>query len=315
LVMLALAARATDLWKAYGLHTQNGNQHGDTTQPLMKMLARLARAAARRRLLSSKPSRMPTAILALTLALLLLPLAFVIGVSFQPQRLIALPLHGLSLRWYQVVLSSTRWIDAAATSFEIAVIASAIALIVGYAAATLVRGAPPRARNALCVLFLGPQILPLIVLAVGVYGVFIKLGWIGDLPAVALAHAGVAVPYVFVNVLNGLARYNPRLDAAAASLGARNFTVLRRVKLPLLLPSIATAAAFAALTSLDELVITLFVSGGDVRTLPIIMYGAAVQDLSPELAVVGTLLIALVVGGALTGRLLLSTRTTRGLKP
>jgi ABC-type spermidine/putrescine transport system permease subunit II len=118
---------------------------------------------------------------------------------------------------------------------------------------------------------------------------------------------------VFVNVLNGLAKYNLRLDAAAASLGARGFTILRRIRLPLLLPAIAAGAAFAALTSLDELVITLFVAGPDVRTLPMMMYGAAIQDLSPQLAVVGTLLIALVMGGGLLGRVISSRLKTQDL--
>jgi len=316
LAMLALAARATDLWKAYGLPASpNRRLRDNSTRPILNALARLVRVAARHGLLGSKPSRIPTGVLLVTLVILLSPLIFVVGVSFQPQRLIALPLHGLSLRWYEVVLSSSRWIDAAAITLQIAVLAASIALVVGYTAAVLTRRASPGIRSGLCVLFLGPQILPLIVLAVGIYGVFIRLGWIGSWLAVAVAHASVAVPYVFVNVLNGLARYNSRLDAAAASLGARGWTIMRRVKLPLLLPSIATAAAFAALTSLDELVITLFVSGGDVQTLPIVMYGAAIQDLSPELAVVGTLLIVLVVGGALLGRLMLSSHTASPAHP
>jgi putative spermidine/putrescine transport system permease protein len=309
-VMLALAARATNLWKAFGLREEDTGKRKRAASRLLGMVARLAGAMARRGLLGQGKGRTPMVMLVLTLLVLLLPLAFVVGVSFQPQRMIVLPVHGFSLRWYAVVLSSTRWLDAAATSFEIAFLATAIALVVGYPMASTASRVQRGLRNALSALCLGPAILPLIVLAVGVYGVFTKLGWIGALPAVALAHAGLAVPYVFVNVLNGLSRYNPRLDAAAASLGARSITILRRIKLPLLLPSIAAAAAFAALISLDELVITLFISGAEVRTLPMVMYGAAVQDLSPELAAVGTLLIALVVGVTLAGRLFLFARTT-----
>jgi putative spermidine/putrescine transport system permease protein len=312
-VMLAIAAQATNIWKAYGLPTEDNGRSGFLAKPVLNFLSRLARWAARYRLFTSERSIVPSIALWLTLIILLLPLFFVVAVSFQPQRLIAIPTSDFSLRWYQVVLSSRSWVDAAVTSLEIAVLASAIALVIGYAAAVFARRVSPGVRNLLCVIFLGPQILPLIVLAVGLYGVFIKLDWIGVIPAVALAHAGVAVPYVFVNVLNGLAKYNSRLDAAAASLGARGFTILRRVRLPLLFPSIAAGAAFAFLTSLDELVITLFVAGSDVRTLPMVMYGAAIQDLSPQLAVVGSLLIALVVGGGLLGRAVSSRLKARGL--
>jgi putative spermidine/putrescine transport system permease protein len=310
LLILGIAARGTNLWEAYGLPTEASPRRNVMGKPILATVALFARWATRHGIIGSGPSRVPNVMLGISLVVLLLPLFFVVAVSFQPQRMIALPTNGLSLRWYQVVLSSTSWIDAAVTSLEVAAMATVLAVIIGYCAAVVVRKSSPQVRNLLCVLFLGPQILPLIVLAVGLYGVFIQLNWIGVLPAIAIAHAGVAVPYVFVNVLNGLARYNARLDSAAASLGARTPTILRRIKLPLLLPSIAAGAAFAALTSMDELVITLLISGMNVRTLPMVMYGAAIQDLSPQLAVVGTLLILLVIVGALLGRIAFSRRKT-----
>ena len=103
------------------------------------------------------------------------------------------------------------------------------------------------------------------------------------------------MPFAFVNIMNGLASYNHRLDLAAESLGARPLQRFRRVTLPLLSPAFATALAFSFIISLDELVLTLFVSGAEIRTLPIRMFGATRQNVSPELAAVGAILIVLVV--------------------
>jgi ABC-type spermidine/putrescine transport system permease subunit II len=130
------------------------------------------------------------------------------------------------------------------------------------------------------------------VLAIGVFGVYIKLGWVGKFWAVAMAHAMLALPYVFVNVLNGLMTYDERLDRAAESLGARPWQLLAWVRLPVLGSALGSAAAFAFLVSFDELVLTLFLGSFEFKTLPILMWSGANQGLSPELAVVGTLLIA-----------------------
>jgi ABC-type spermidine/putrescine transport system permease subunit II len=112
----------------------------------------------------------------------------------------------------------------------------------------------------------------------------------------------LAVPFVFVNILNGLARYDERLDAAAKMLGAAPIQVLLRVRLPLMAPAIATAAGFAFLTSVDEYLVTSFLAGPGLETLPLHFWAAASFDVSPALAVVGTLLMALVtlVGFAVT---------------
>jgi putative spermidine/putrescine transport system permease protein len=294
-IILLVSARVTNLWAAFGLSTLSAAPKRRRISGWTAGLTKWVGSVARRIPAWTARLHLSRIFLLITLVVLLLPLLFVVAVSFQSKRLISLPADGLSLRWYWVVLSDSQWIDATTTSVTIAILSTGIALVVGYVMATIVHASSHRLKITLSTLSLGPTILPIIVLAIGIYGVFLRLGWVGSTLALALAHASLAVPYVFINVLNGLAGYNPKLDSAASSLGANDVTRIRRVKIPLLMPAILTAAAFAFLLSMDELIVSLFIAGATIRTLPMVMYGAAVQNLSPELAVVGTLLIVLIV--------------------
>jgi ABC-type spermidine/putrescine transport system permease subunit II len=216
-------------------------------------------------------------------------------VSFQPLRLLALPTNGLSLNWYYTVLNKTEWYEAAANSLTIACLATLLAFVVGLFLATQARHAFGPVRAIITAISLGPIALPTIVLALGIYAVFVQLGWTGSIAALAVAHAVVALPYVFINMANGLAGYDTSLDQAASSLGARFWTAFRRVKVPMLRTSIVTACVLAFLISFDELIITLFLAGPELPTLPVRMWAATSQDISPELAVVGTLLTAVAI--------------------
>ena len=235
------------------------------------------------------------AVLALDLLVLLLPLVYVLLVSFQPLRLLALPKDGFSLHWYAVVLDKTEWYDATLNSLAVAAMATGIAFVIGLFLASQARRSSGVVRAVITLLALGPIALPTIVLALGLYAVFVQLGWTGNLAALAVAHAIVALPYVFINMANGLAGYDHSLDQAASSLGARPWTAFRRVKLPVLRTAIVTACVLAFLISFDELIITLFLAGPALPTLPVRMWAATSQNVSPELAVVGTLLTAAVL--------------------
>jgi len=309
--VLTLASRSIDHWSAFGIRTAfraRRPRRGRGGAWLASMMARFVRRAP----LQRHGGAVCLGALLLVLAVLNLPLLFVLAVSFQPLRMVALPTEGLSLLWYERVLTRSEWLDAAANSLQLAALSTVIALAIGYFLAVQVRMASPALRALLTALAIGPLALPHIVLAVGIYGVYLQLDLVGSRAAVAVAHAAVAVPYVFVNILNGLSGYDARLDAAAASLGARPWTALRRVRLPLLAPALVAAAALAFLVSMDELVVTLFTAGVYIQTLPLRMWAAATQNLSPELAVVGTLLVVLVLAGAALYALAVRRSARRG---
>lgn len=296
-VLFAIAARFVDLGMMFGVKRSaremaRGIRGREPRTALVTSgLARLASHLP----LQHHGVRIAQGFLALALLILLLPLVYVLLVSFQPLRLLALPTNGFSLNWYAAVLNKTEWYEAALNSLAIAALTTMFAFAAGLFLATRARREHSVLRTAITALALGPIALPVIVLALGIYAVFIQLGWTGSIVALAVAHTIVAVPYVFTNMANGLASYDGNLDQAASSLGARPWASFWRIKVPVLRTSIVTACVLAFLISFDELVITLFLAGPALPTLPVRMWAATSQNISPELAVVGTLLTLLVL--------------------
>lgn len=237
------------------------------------------------------------------------PFVYLIGMSFQPLPLLAFPTDQWSTTWYTQVFSDLQWKDAALQSLQIAVLATLIALAVGTFLALRTTKLRPFATRTVIATALLPLIVPSVMYATGIFNVFIKLDLIGNWIAIAVVHSVLAMPYVYVNVLNGLTSYDPRWDQAAESLGASPWRRLRKVTVPLLRPALITGAFLAALTSFEEFTVTLFMGGLTFQNLPLKYWVSAQQELSPALAVVGVLLTgftivvaALVVAGGYATR-------------
>ncbi|NSY14885.1 ABC transporter permease [Agrobacterium vitis] len=297
MVLLLVAAKFVDLAQMFGIKHQLKTDR-PRVSPSRQKTGRLTTAAARLAAglpLQHKGLAISYGFLVVNLLLLVLPLLYVIAVSFQPLRLLALPTNGFSLTWYYTAFNKQEWFIAGRNSLIIAFLATLLSVAVGFFLATRIRKAGKVTRLVITGVAIGPLTVPHIVLALGIYGVFLQMGWTGSIWALSVAHAVVALPYAFINLSNGLAGYDERLDTAAASLGARPLTSLRKVKFPLLKTSIFSAAAFGFLVSFDELIITLFIAGPALPTLPVRMWAATSQNISPELAVVGTVLILAVV--------------------
>jgi putative spermidine/putrescine transport system permease protein len=310
-ILLLIAAKYLDLVQMFGIKRQPHNDRPTratsrrSTGRLTAAIARIAAALP----LQHRSIALCHGFLIINLLLLVVPLIYVVVVSFQPLRLLALPTNGVSLTWYYTALNKPEWFIAGRNSLAVASIASVFSVAIGFFLATRIRAGGSIIRFIVSFFAIGPLAVPHIVLALGIYGVFLQLGWTGSIWALAIAHSVVALPYAFINLSNGLAGYDERLDTAAASLGARPLTSLRKVKFPLLKTSIWSAAAFAFLISFDELIITLFIAGPSLPTLPVRMWAATSQNISPELAVVGTVLILGVIVVFAATRLLERNRT------
>jgi putative spermidine/putrescine transport system permease protein len=150
-------------------------------------------------------------------------------------------------------------------------------------------------------LFLSPLIVPVIIVAIGIYYAFSHYGLIGSPLGLVLAHTCLAVPFVVTSVSASLAGLDRRLEQAAASLGATPLGTFRQVTLPLIRPGVLVGALFAFITSFDELVVALFLSGSGAVTLPRRMWDDLRFAIDPTIAAVSTLTIvltALLLGGA-----------------
>jgi putative spermidine/putrescine transport system permease protein len=231
---------------------------------------------------------------------LVIPTLIVIPLSFTDRASFAFPPKGWSLHYYQTFLTEPVWRDALLTSVKLALAVMALATVLGSAAAVaLVRARFP-GKSLINGLLLAPMIVPVIIIAVATFGVFLRWQLVGTFTGFLLAHTVLALPFVVVTVSSALRTFDDRLELAAASLGAPPLVRLRRVTLPLVLPGVLSGAVFAFVTSFDEVVVALYLQSPDMRTLPVRMYTSVTSETDPTIAaassvvlVVTTLLILL----------------------
>ena len=232
---------------------------------------------------------------------LVFPVFVVAPLSFSSARYLQFPPPGWSLQWYQNFLSREAWVSATWLSVQIGLATALLATLLGTAAALgLVRGRF-RGREAINAFIVSPLIVPGIIVAIGVYFFYARIQIIGSPVALALAHTALAIPFVVINVSATLEGFDERLEWAAMNLGANRWQTFRLVTLPIIRPGVFAGALFAFITSFDELIVALFVSGSGAVTLPRRMWESLRQEIDPTIAAVSTILIAasvLVLAGA-----------------
>lgn len=228
---------------------------------------------------------------ALVVVFLIVPVLVVVPISFSSSQYLEFPPRGFSLQWYQRFLDSVEWTGALWVSVQAGILATVLAGVLGTAAAlALARSRFP--GKAVVVGFLvSPLIVPVIVLAIALYGVYAKLKLVGSLTGLVLAHAALGLPYVIVTVAATLQRVDERLEHAALSLGATPWRAFRYVTLPLIRPGVIAGALLAFIASWDDVVIALFISGTRSGTLPKRMWEGLRSEIDPTIAAVSTLLV------------------------
>lgn len=221
---------------------------------------------------------------------LILPIFIVIPISFSSAKFLQFPPPGWSLQWYQAFLSSPSWMNALKTSATIAVPTTILATVLGAAAAlALIRSKFP-GSTLINAIIMAPLIVPVIIAACGIFAVFRIWGLIGTIGGLILAHTALAIPFVVVTVSASLRTVDRRLEQAARGLGASPVLAFRRITLPLILPGVLSGALFAFVTSLDEVIVSLFISTAQVRPLAVQMWSDVRGAIDPTIAAVSTLL-------------------------
>lgn len=232
---------------------------------------------------------------ALVLMFLVAPILVVIPLSFSAGSFFHFPLPGLSLRWYQDFFTSGNWLPAVWNSLVVGVSSTLIATILGTVAAFGFWRGRFWGRSFLFALLISPMVIPVIVVAVGVYLAFARVGLTDGLLGLCLAHAALGVPFVVVTVLATLSGFDPTLLRAAANLGAPPLTAFFRVTLPVIFPGVVSGALFALATSFDEVVVAMLLTGPGQRTLPRQMFSGINDNISLTITAAATLLITLAV--------------------
>ncbi len=226
----------------------------------------------------------------LVYAFLYIPLAVVVIFSFNDSMLNA-EWVGFTMRWYAKLMHDEDMLRAAANSLLIALVSSAIATLLGAMAGLAMHRYRPR---WLPFLVLTPVAMPEILLGVSLLLFFrqvldLSLG----LLSILVAHVTFSIGFVAVIVRARLAGMDESIFEAARDLGATPWATFRRVTLPLILPALLAGYLMAFTLSIDDFVITFFVAGVGVNTLPLQIYSMIKVAVTPEVNAVSTLLMAL----------------------
>jgi putative spermidine/putrescine transport system permease protein len=238
---------------------------------------------------------------------LMLPLLVVFPISLSSAPYMQFPPPGLSWQWYERYLDDPQWIDATVRSLYVGLATAVLTLALGVPLAfSLVRGRF-FGRGLLERIAMAPVIVPTIILSVSVYGLFAKLKLIGEWYGLVVAHTVLALPFVVLVMVAGLRDFDRVLEQAAEGLGASRWRTLWRITLPLVRPSLVSAALLAFITSFDEVVVALFLAGTNM-TLPKKMFDNILMEIDPTIAAVSVMQIILV-----TVVLVLIGRFGRGL--
>lgn len=224
---------------------------------------------------------------------MLLPTLIVVPVSFSAVRSMRFPPTEWSTQWYEKFFTDEAWRLATVSSLRVGVLVTVLATVLGTMAAIAL--ARSRARWILAArgFLLAPMIVPGVVVAIGIYYLFLRWQLTETTLGFVLAHTMLAIPIVVITVSASLRTFDYQMIRAANSLGAGPIAAFRQVVLPLILPGVLSGALFAFLTSFDESIVSLFLSGPGIRTLPIQIYLSVTSALDPTIAAASTLLLLL----------------------
>lgn len=246
----------------------------------------------------------------------ILPALIVIPMSFSESSTFQFPPKGFTLNLYERFFTisnspSTNWLGSLGNSFLVALLAAALATVLGTAAALALdrlTGPVPRLARTLMML---PLVAPSIVVAVDVYVTFLRWHLVGTLHGYVLAHAAIALPFVIISVTAALGSFDRGLLRASTSLGASPWRSFVTVTAPLISRGIVTGAVFAFVTSFDEVVIALFIRSPQVQTLPVQMYNAVTSEIDPTISAASSIIVVVVTFVFLVPQLL-GARKRRG---
>ena len=227
----------------------------------------------------------------LVMLFLVIPSLIVIPMSFSDSQYLSFPPQAWSLRWYENYFGSLEWMQATRTSLTAGVLTMLVATPLGTLAAYGLHVSRTRLGGLAMLVLAMPIMMPLILIGIGVFNVYVQLGLLNTLPGIVIAHSMLALPLVVLVVASGLKSYDMNQELAACSLGASRPRAFLLVTLPQIRFSVVTAALLAFLTSFDEVIVALFVSGGQNSTLTRNMFLALRDQIDPTIAAISTVMI------------------------
>ena len=234
----------------------------------------------------------------LVLFFLILPILVIVPLSFNAEPffsftrgMLTFDPEAYSLRWYTAIVENENWMLAIQNSFIVGLFATLIATALGTLAAVGLSSQYMPFKRAIMALLLSPMIVPLIIIAAGMFFFYTKFNLAGTYLGLIIAHAALGIPFVIITVTATLAGFDRSLYFAGLSLGASPIKTFFDVVAPLIRPGVISGAMFAFVTSFDEVVVVLFLAGPGQRTIPRQMFSGLREQINPTILAVATLLI------------------------
>ncbi|OFJ54469.1 ABC transporter permease [Mycolicibacterium grossiae] len=230
---------------------------------------------------------------AVVAAWLVAPSLVVIPLSFTDRPSFTFPPTGFSTQWYVNFFTDPSWLWSLEASIRVGLLVAVVATVCGTAAAVAFSRTRFFGDQGLRALLLSPMIVPVIVVAIGIYAIYLRLNLLGTTTGFVVAHSVLALPFVIIPVSASLQGFDRRLEDAAAICGANRWTTFRTITLPQVAPGVLSGALFAFATSFDEVVLSLFIQSPYLQTLPVRMYASVTRDTDPTIAAAATVILAL----------------------
>ena len=228
--------------------------------------------------------------LTLVLIVLYLPILMVVIYSFNSGRTIG-SWQGFTTSWYTRLMGNALMGDALRNSLILAVLSAGLSGVIGTLGAIGLAHHRLRAGGFIESLATLPMMIPELVLGMAYLSLFTAAGVKLGMGALILTHTTFCIPYVFINVKSRLIGMDPALSEAARDLGASPLRVLRDITLPLVFPAVVSGMMLAAAMSLDDVVISFFVTSAETTTLPLKVYTGLRSGGTPEINALSTLML------------------------
>ena len=228
-------------------------------------------------------------------AYLYIPIIILVTNSFNEDRY-GLSWKGFSWNWYERLFNNDTLIQAAFHSVTIAFFAATLATIVGGLTAIALYRYRFRGKQAVSGMLFIVMMSPDIVMAVSLLALFMVVGISLGFWSLLLAHVTFCLPYVTVTIFARLNGFDARMLEAAKDLGASEVTILRKIILPLALPAVVSGWLLSFTISLDDVVVSSFVSGVSYEILPLRIFSLVKTGVTPEVNALATIMIVLSLG-------------------
>lgn len=227
----------------------------------------------------------------LALAFLMLPLVVIVGSSLTTSEFLAFPPQGLTLRWYEVVITDPTYVASFGMSVLLAASATCVAMVLAVPAALAIARYDFAGKAALASILLSPLVLPHLVLGAALLQFGASIGLMRNFAALLVGHVVIITPFILRTVLPLLSREQLVLEEASRDLGASAPSTFFLITLPLIRSGLVSGAIFAFITSFINVELSIFNTTAALNTIPVQLFNYVQYSVDPSIAAVSAVTI------------------------